>query len=433
MPCYLFLPDYYGIEFSENFPILTISRIITLLFYIYAFKNRKKNINIKSIKIKSLPKEYYLLFIYFFLRIISNLRYISLHGQAAKTIFSIILEQTFLVIAFYMLSPSSEELMKMLKTIVTVATVLFVLGFLESVTYIRLFDELNTVSRDMINEHYYRLGLLRATTTMKMPGHYANMCTIILPTIIYLYETLKQKRYLISEGLCILAIIHSCSRANIFFLFILFTYALLFIFKRESRFTFLKNTLFIIVTLTLIIIVLSLSSVKLRYFYEGTAKSLLNEIGFEFDLNNNVPQGAQGFGGNTYGSASRLEQFTGIYYTFNNHPLFGFGSGAEDRSEIKYYRFRNSSWYKHKAYDVGIVEIICDEGLLGLLAFVSLFMSLLLRISKIKATAPKSHLYFMLFSYLICTLSTANMIHFLFLIVILVIQEQNINNFIHNY
>ncbi len=419
IPCMLFLPDYYGVEFSGSLPILTVSRMMAIVFYIYAYIHRRRDLNIKKIKTNSISKEYYFLFAYFVLRIISNIHYITTYGQAAKTIGLIILEQLFLLIAFYLLSPTSDEILKLLKYVVFVASYLFVVGIIESITRFRPFDELHTVSREMLNEHFIRLGLLRATTTMHMPGFYGNMCILVLPLIMYLYDRFKQKRYLICASLCIMAVIHSGSRSDLFYLVGIFIFTILFIYRNNRLKEFIKNTSIICIALVSIMAVLSLCSPYLKYFYEGTAKSFLNEVGFDFDLSKGAPEGVDGYGENTYGSASRIEQFGGIYDTLSVHPLFGYGSGAEDRKDFHYYRFRTSKWYRHNAYDVGLVEIICDEGLIGLFAFCGLFVFIFLTIRKTNNNSLKRYYYFLVFTYLMSTLSTANMMHFLFLFILI--------------
>ena len=117
-----------------------------------------------------------------------------------------------------------------------------------------------------MNEHYIRLGLLRATATMGMPGVYANMCIFILPLIIYLYEIRRQKRYLLSAGLCILAIVHSGCRSVIFYLFLLFAIYVTYIFRTKARrLLFLKHTTIIVSSILTFTIIASISNPYWKY------------------------------------------------------------------------------------------------------------------------------------------------------------------------
>ena len=423
IPCMLFLPEYYGVDFGENFPILTVTRMMFIIFYIYAFVNRRRDFVLTGLQIKSIPKEYLLLGGYFVFRIISNLRYVLTYGAATKTIFLIIFEQLFFLIAFYMLAPTKAEIDKLLLVLVRVATVFFVIGIFESVTSIRPFDSLYTVTREVMNQHYVRLGLLRATTTFGMPGLYANMCVLMLPIIIYVYNIYHKKRYLVSVWLCILALIHTGSRADYFYLPIILAVYVLFLIKDKNRLIpFLKHTAIIAITLFLFIGSNCAGNPYFRYFYVGTGKSILNEVGFDFDLNDGAPKGIDGYGANDKatgsiqgGTGSRKVQLTSIGYTLQQSPLFGLGAGALERKELKCYIA--GEWWPYPAIDVGIVEAVTYEGILGLigvtLAIVSMFLL---------ARGNKDRLILVIV-YLLTTLNTVNMYAFLFLFMALFMND----------
>lgn len=410
----LFLPEYYGIDFGGQLPIFSVSRMMFILFYIYTILNRRRSP--MTILQDFLPflKRNSLLLVYFALRIMSNMFYISTYNQAKKTILFILLEQLALILAFYMLSPTKDEMQILLKTVVFSGTILFALGIIESIFFVRPFDHLYTVSRYMHNDHYIRLGLLRATTTMGLPVFYGNMCLLLFPFILYLYENTRHKKYLISLALCTMATLHSGSRSGLVFLPILLIFYFTFIIKRKRRLLFIKNLSVIVSLCTIVIVFLCLSSPKLAYFYSGSAKSILNEVGFNIDLNTDAPEGVNGYGSNSNnGSNSRLEQFSGIYYTILRHPLIGFGSGAQDRGDFLYYSFKLSKWYKLFSYDVGIVEVVCSEGLLGLCGYICLFIYLF---KNTKYGYSSSFGRFIIITYLICMLCTANMYTFLMFI-----------------
>lgn len=293
---------------------------------------------------------------------------------------------------------------------------IFLSGIFESITSVRIFDALYTVSRAMLNDHYIRLGLLRATATMGLPGFYGNMCMLILPLILYLYECEKSKKYLLNIGLCLLAIIHSGSRSNI--LFSAFVIAVYFIFvlkDKDRRLLFFKNCLVIIIALSVFICLASAISPNLRYFYVGSGKSVLNEFGFEFDIAKDAPAGVKGYGRNPNGTVSRTRQFTGMYYAFGINPLFGLGSGAALRGDVQYYWHINDvtdKWIAVKSYDLGIVETFCDEGILGLAGILSLLFFMCLK------SKHNKFYQLSLLSYLLAMLGTSNMFSFLMMYII---------------
>ena len=350
IPCMLFLPDYYGIEFSKSLPILTISRLMTIVLFIYAYFYGEKKF--KKISLQTFPKAYLFLAGYFVLRIISNVYYIPKHSHAIKMIFSIIIEQLFVIIALYRLNPNKKEIDTLINVIVWSAFSLFIIGVLESLTFIRPFDQLYTVHRFMLNEHYIRLGLLRSVTTMAMPGFYSNMCLLVLPLTLYLYNKSYQKRYLLVCVADIFAAIHSGSRAAIFYFFLaLLFYSIFFIHGKDERIRCLKNTLLVLLTTCLIASILSIMNPRYKYFYTGSAKAFLNELGCDFDLDAGAPEGVDGYGKNYDpddkfhgGVGSRKLQFSGIIYALIKNPVFGLGNGAIDRNELLYYDY--GKWNK---------------------------------------------------------------------------------------
>ncbi len=411
-PCVLFLPDYYGFEISEALPLITVARLMFLVFFIYAFINRRRNLSLRAIKIKDLPKEYLLLGGYFVLRIVSNLYYVTTHGQAAKTIMSILFEQLLLLVAMYMLAPTRDEIMNVMRAIVVGATVLFIAGIFESFTSIRIADALFTIKRFALNERYFRLGLLRSTTSLGLPGFYGNMCLYMLPIVFYLYEVTRSKKYLIVIFLDILAMIHSGCRADILFLIPIFAIYIIYILKgRERRILFFKNAVIVVMAWFVFMGSLSIYSPNYKYYYIGSGKSVLNEIGFDFDLNEGAPSGIDGFGSNKDGSHSRTVQFSGMRYTAGINPFFGLGSGAQMRKEVNY--FWSDHWAPANTYDLGIVEIFCDEGIIGTLG-----LSLII-IFMIVSSRKNKYYQLAIFTYLISTLSTANVYEYIMLFIII--------------
>lgn len=377
----LFLPDYYGFDINDSLPILSINRIMYFIFYIYVIFNHRRAIDIHNIKLNTIPRFYYYLGGYFIFRCFTNLYYVTSYNQAVKTLFLIIFQQLFLLIAIYFLAPTKDELHRLIKIVIYTAAFLFLLGIFESYSSVRITDELYTVSRDFINEHYVRFGLLRATTTFYMPVMYGNMCVLMFPIIMYMYNIERQKKYLAFTVLCILAIIHSGSRADIIFIFpIVVIYSLTIIRNSKRRLLFCKNTVIVIVSLLLLITLPSLLNTHYRYFYVGTAKSVLNEFGCNYDLDVGAPETVTGFDekaikGNSSGSMSRLTQFTGMKYVAKINPIFGLGSGAQMRGDVQY--LWNGKWKAIPTYDVGYVAVFCDEGIIGIIAFILLALALL--------------------------------------------------------
>ena len=430
----LFLPNYYGFEFSESLPLLTVSRIMQVIFYIYVIINHKRSFLIKLSDIKIISREYIFLTFYYVFRIISNLYYVATYSDAAKTIFSIIIEQLMLLYALYLLKLSSKEIDTLLKFIAWSATALFAIGIFESLTSIRPFDTLYTVSRYMYNDYYVRLGLLRATTTFGLANFYGNMCVLITPIIFYLYKTTRKKIYIACILLDILAIIHSGCRSDMIFFIALYTLFLVFVSnKSKERVHIIRDTVLIISILFTWIVLTSLISPNFHYYYEGTAKSILNAVGFEFNLNEGAPAGVAGYGLNEINPIhSRTGQLSAIPYTLSVNPIFGLGSGCQNRGQVMFYN--NTTWIYVRTLDIGIVEIICTEGILGLLGYISLFLCLLIVIkekllNKNKPVAFTQLTCFLVISYFLCILSTVNMPSYLTLIIAIAFYNNKFTKF----
>ncbi len=215
-----------------------------------------------------------------------------------------------------------------------------------------------------------------------------------------------------------MAIIHSGSRSDIIFLFfVLILYFIITLKGIDRKKEFLKNAGIVIFALGLLIIFLSVRNSYYRYYYEGTAKSVLNIFGFEFNLNETAPSEMVEFGENVRAVKSRTFQFSGIQYAMSQNPIFGLGAGALSSDKVLYYSY--DAWRVSHTYDMGIVEILISEGILGLIAYISLFTSLIIITVKLYKSekgfyTDKFLIYLIPIAYLICTLSTANMPHFLF-------------------
>ncbi len=428
VPCFLFLPDYYGIEFSETFPLLTVSRIMLIVFYIYVYFNKRRSFSLKQL----FSSENKLLAAYFLIRIFTNLYYITTYSQPIKTILVMIIEQFLFLVAFYMLALNKSELTKLIKVIVWSATVLFVFGIFESFTRIRVFSSLNTVSRGMLDLNYIRLGLLRSVTTMGIPNLFGNLCAFIVPMAVYLLRTTKEKKYCVVLFLNTLAIIHSGCRSDLIILVILTVLFGAFSLKnKKTRLLFAQNAAIVIALLISWIMILSMCDVKYRYYYSTTAKSVLNIVGFDFDLNAGAPEGVDGYGKNTQGVYSRTFQFSAVEDALSKNPLFGLGSGCEKRGELLYYFY--DDYHPGFSFDLGIVEVLCSEGIIGLVAYICLFIWYTIVLYKMMRRSGLYNdefiLMFSLFlTYLLSTLSTINMQRFLSMITALCISYYSIKD-----
>lgn len=406
---YPVLPNYYALEISNKLPLLTARRVMILFLIVYVLSR----IKFRLPKFEGLSKPSFLLLLsYFVLRLLSNFYYIFSLTEAIKTIFSICFEEILLLILFACLFTSQEKIEKAINCVIYTSFAVFSLAILESFCNINFGTVLYTVQRDLLNKHSIRLGMLRSVLTFGIPSFFATYCILLLPLIVYMYCKHKKISYLAILSLDILALIHSGCRAQQLILIVCLP-LLVILSKKEMRKDLLQKVALSLLATLSVILVLCLCSPKLNYFYTGTAKSLLNVVGFNFDLSSNAPEGVTGFGSNEDGTYSRVVQFSGIPYTLSINPLFGLGSGAQNRRAIQYYW--NNNWCAIATYDVGYVAIIGNEGLIGLAAYVCLLVGSLLVILRKKD--ENNILFFKLFFlYLICLFANDLLDHVFWLI-----------------
>lgn len=417
----LFLPDFYGLDIHNSLPILSFSRVSFFIMYCYVLYNYRNDIVpfIKSIKITPL---FVAFFIYFSFRIVANIYYITTYRQSLKTIIFLILEDLGLLAVAFIIKFKKSDIIPILKFIVYGSGIMYVLGIIESFSLFKFGNYLFTVHRPLLNDYYLRLGLLRSVVTMGLPGVFGNMCVLVAPAILFLYHYASKKRYIFLAALNLFACIHSGTRSSLFFLIFVYACGFIIVIKdKRQRITYLKNVLIVAAASLSIITILCFSSDKLRYYYVTSGKAILNCVGFDFDLNAGAPKGVDGYGANLYGNVSRIDQFTGIYYAANKNLLFGLGSGAQTRREAYY--FTLNKWYATSTYDVGYVQAFMDEGLIGFIGYISLFVALFIIAFSLKKRKTFSYPYVFLsiITYLVCMFGTANMPYYLWTIVFLAV------------
>lgn len=412
---YLFLPEFYALELSEALPLVTFRRVLLVALFIYWIMKFRKY----SIRYNFSYNTYLLLS--FFIRILANTFYLFTYAASVKNIFSIVVEEFLLLIVILNTLRDKKDVSGCLKVLVYVSGVVFAFGIVESFTGVNWTSFLYNVNRSLPNTYALRLGLLRSTFSFGIPTHYAMFCSLMIPFIIHCYEEARKKIFLLIMLLNIFATIFSGSRANIltsmFIIFLCFLKT-----KKENKKRFILSGIFVTLITLIIIILLSILDNRMNYYFSGTAKSMLNIIGFHFDLNKGAPDGVKGYGGNAENAVySRVFQLSGAYYALKRNFLFGLGSGAANRGEIFYYY--KTAWKQVSTYDIGYIAIIIDEGVLGLTAFIFLFVYLIKSTihnikNKINIAFNYTFIIFII-DYLLCIVTCDNQFDILWLVIAL--------------
>ncbi|MBV7271528.1 O-antigen ligase family protein [Clostridium sp. PL3] len=366
-PLYLFfalyavLPEYFAVEFSSSLPLLTASRIIILILCVYYFtKDHRKS----TIKILKQERLYMYFAIYFIFRIIANGLYMFSIVDAVKELFIIIFEQLVVLLVVVSCLSSEKVFLKCLKIFIYSSAVIFVIGILQSITGINVAYYFKTVSRTMLETSVQRLGFTRAEATFGHPVYFGQFCALVSPLIMYMYESSKQKKYLLIFLLDIVALLFSNSRGSIISFVVLM--AIMFIDKKKSsRRKYYGAIAFIGIS----IILVSLINPFIFDIFTSIFKSILNVFGFNYKLAN--------YGENAQGLNSRAIQLSGILYLFKTNTfLFGLGANPHIRG-IAYFMNPSGKWYATNTLDVGYLEYILSEGIVGSIGVLSLFIGLL--------------------------------------------------------
>lgn len=116
------------------------------------------------------------------------------------------------------------------------------------------------------------------------------------------------------------------------------------------------------------------------------------------------------FGENPNGLLSRFIQLSGITYTLEREPLFGLGPNAHMEGKVAY-MYAPGKWAHLTTVDVNVVSIVCQYGLIGLAAFLFLYMGIGFLILRRPYCGDPLMRYLMLsfISYMLCLLSISSL------------------------
>ncbi|MDD3142118.1 MAG: hypothetical protein PHX08_24580, partial [Lachnospiraceae bacterium] len=376
--------------------------------------------------IEVLKKNWYI-FAYCLLRIIANFYYVFQYSDARISILSIIIEEFFLIVFIVINIATEHEKLKALLAWVYGSSFVFGIGILESLLGFRTINVINTISRDIVQPAYYRLGILRAESTFVLPNFLGMYCVVLFPIICYCYMETKRKTIFLALVLDVFATIFSGCRSDIFILFILICYYAIFKGTKEKmQYRDVMKKLIIVVCI--VIIVSSCLSSRLWHYYLGTGKAVLNEVGFNFTLDeSNDEQGIE-FGDNAERAIySRTFQLTGVNWVANRNVVFGLGANALTRGVIQY-EF-DGRWKVATTCDIGYLGVFEEEGCMGLLAYFVLALGVM--ISYIKKW-KRNHvegcqkcITVSLITYVVCQLVTDRMDSLLWMLMAFYVESNS--------
>lgn len=394
---YLFMPSYCAIELSSSLPLITASRLLWSLMAIMLVCYRRNDLfDLRKVNIRAwnlgLTADVSLkrgLMTYFALLLTCNAALLPTDkGEALKALFVLIAESYLLVWMLTLILNTREKLVKAIKVLVMASGVVAVIAAIGCVLGINPFHYLNTVQRKMLMTSELRLGMLRAEAGFGHPVYYGAFCAVIAPINMYLIEYSEKRWEKRVFSLClsmnVVGLVLSNSRGSLAaFGCILIVFVALRIRRKEFWKMIRIYMPSVLIALAVLVLVASSSAAGIQ-FLQGIINSLLNVLfpgQFATDVTI-IPEANPAapvdesivinYGSNTGGMKSRIAQLSGIVWTLSQKPLFGLGSNAHVRGLIAY-QYVGDQWWVSHTFDMGLVAIVCQYGLIGLLGYAALY------------------------------------------------------------
>lgn len=465
---YAIMPSYCAIELHEKLPLITASRAVLVLMGIgLLLRRRSELLNFKNFSLKNwnlLLTENKLLrfglFGYFIILMIVNATFLTETSEAIKQMFVIVAEEYALVWMLALTLDSREKIVAALKVMALSSAVVAVVACIGCAISFNPFSLLNTVSRDMLMSNYYRLGMLRAVAGFGHPVYYGAFCTVMFPLCMYLVDEGKTKKERILYGVCLAlnfsGLVLSNSRGSMLALGCLGVLVIVIRFAAKSlKKLFTTYLPYGALALAILVLVASFSPLGIQFLSRTMSSLVVNPVetvateptvteptATEPTVTEpsvteppvtepSVTQPAAtepsateptvteppapteppvDYGENKNGLDSRLDQLTGIRWTLTQEPIFGFGPNCHVRG-LMAYMYYPGHWSHVESFDVNIVAIIGQYGLVGLVAFLLQYGCVGITLVRRKYRGDKLMHYLLLafIAYMLCLLSIANL------------------------
>ncbi len=413
---YIIAPAYLAVEFHTSLPLITMSRFLLVLVGIMVLVRRRDLFCLPQPRWRGMQfglTENRLmrwgLLAYFGLLLISDMALFPTDkAESLKAIFVLVMEEYVLVWLLSLALDTRQKLQKALACLSVAAGVTGVLAVVSVMIDFNPFHLLNTVEREMLMTSYYRLGALRAETGFGHPVFYGAFCVVMTPIIMFFVEGSDRCWKKILYGACLsmnwAGLFLSNSRGSLLAIIALI---MLIVFVRVIRRqlkvflltyvpVFLGTAAVVAVALATMphgdyFFAMTLGSVFEVFFSDGIS-SAGSDTAFEVFFSDGISSAGSDtapteplveYGENVSGVWSRLVQLTSVLRTFKEKPLFGYGSNAHTRGLI-YYQFVEGQWWPGGSFDMGLVSVVCQYGIVGLIGYGAMYASVFFTTAKKK-------------------------------------------------
>lgn len=448
---YPVLPDYFALELSGSLPMVTACRVLIVLLGVMLLVRqgkdllnfRKNGLKALNLQLTESPMLRFGFLGYFLILLVVNATFLTETSESVKQLFVMVAEEYAVVWMLCLILNSRARIESAVKILVITSGVMAVFASLSCILDRNVFYVLNTVSRDMLMSDYYRLGMLRAAAGFGHPVYYGAYCAVIFPLAMYLVENTQNKRERLVYSLCLaldfVGLILSNSRGSMLALGCLglLVFGLHLLGKKLKA---LFKTYLPIGALALVILVLVASFSPLGIqFLSRTAGSVMDSIQSLFPVATEPPttdptdpdttdptdptdpdttepteptEPPIEYGENQDGVGSRLDQFSGITWTVVQEPLFGFGPNCHVHGQMAY-MYYPGVWSHVRTFDVNVVYIIGQWGLLGLAGYLLLYGSMGFTVigKRFRADPLAHHIFLAFVCYMLCLVSISTLDH----------------------
>lgn len=395
---YMILPSYFAIELSSSLPLITASRILLLLLVvIYLLKNNWE----VSLKIAYERTANRVLVIFFTLVLLTD--FIHLPSSATiKNMLSVLIEELLVIWVMTKVITTKREIVYFLRIAVYASGIVAIFSIIGSLLGVNFFNYLITVDRELLIVDFERMGLLRPQAGFDHAVHYGLYNAIMCSIAMSLAAKEKGKKYILLLGCLFLdlaALILANSRGSLFAFILVCLFRTLKCLKNNSiNVRNARRIINIIFVITCCITVVIFIVPEILEYIWNVFFSVYASL-----FNTNAMSSIGNYGTNVGGIASRLAQFSGIFWVLTRRPFFGMGPDATANGLISYINMYTGDWYVTDTFDVGYIEIFCTYGIVGSIAYILLF-GLILKIifSKKKSAIDNSDLQ-SLFQYAVVT------------------------------
>lgn len=353
---YAILPDTFAIEISASLPLITVKRLLILLvcgIWLYNAKYRRR---------QHIPKE---LLIYTIVNVAISVINLRLTFGELNNTFISIFEQFLLVMAVKSMIESEEEVYICLDFLIYGSVALGIISILQTVMKADVTTVLAIIEDRVVESITDRMNTVRAFGTsnaIKNGCYCAFMCLITM----FMYEKRKKFKYIFFLTVNAMALLCTMTRSAL----LAFGITIAFMVIVRNRHIIKAYSKYILPVVTAVVAVFIVKPSMFDSVIE-VFKSILNVLGFEFELSSDFGLNADN------ASYSRLVQWSAVYYMIQEGYMFlGYGYNAFLRGCLYYHFKQFGTWTKAGALDTGFVAVAVEGGLLGLINILILWIGI---------------------------------------------------------